>query len=651
MKLKLLTLSMLLTLAGCGGGGSDGGTTPTPTPSPAPSPTPTPTPTNVTILGDTQASIFEPVGLVATLNTTTSEEYRFQWTQESGEPVEFLASQSQVIGFDVLDAGDYQFKVEVFNQGNQLVAEASHTLVVGTETKNAGIRLDHAVVESGKVSLKADALPSLAKPVAVNWTQIAGPIINANNFQYDNDDNLLFFDAPTVAEDTLLQFEARIQLVENAEIVTDRVSVLVKNANINSNGYFPSENIIDRVVYNEMRPYNADSPYAGALQQCVYNNTVDNSCNFSTLPLVGQVSQAPTVEDIMDRTLVSHPWMGDRFKAYLENSIAAPDMLQLLKGVTAVVISYEVRPSFYWSATGAIYLDANNFWVTPQERDTLNDQPDFRSDFGLDLQFIMPWRYVRDGQNYLNRGSYPPEDRLSRSFADVEADITWLMYHELAHANDFFPPDAHSSISMSSSPLRYSNDNDPDSDAFSLQYPLLSNEMLGLAQVSFRGTDANDTQKAYTADDIEQFYTPDNAVMYYSYLTTREDYATLFERFMMAYRFGAEADVAILTRISDNPGALVTWGQRNRINDPKLIDRTKYTVRRMLPSLDVDAIYAGFNPAQLMVPNVSWFDNLLIPSRAAKPSARKISQDQLLELQRQLTYHHNKLAMYELLHK
>lgn len=200
---------------------------------------------------------------------------------------------------------------------------------------------------------------------------------------------------------------------------------------------------------------------------------------------------------------------------------------------------------------------------------------------------------------------------MSRTFDDVEADITWLMYHELAHANDFFPQDVRTSIPLNTSPLGYFNNNDARSSAFSTQYPLRSQEMKSLADVRFRGNTANATQKTYTADDVELFFTPDDAAMFYSYLTTREDYATLFERFMMAYRFEAYADTAIMAK-DNNPDFLVTWGQRNRIMEQRIQPRTLYSVENIYPELPAQQILAEFPAARFMTPNTSWFDNLII---------------------------------------
>jgi hypothetical protein len=64
------------------------------------------------------------------------------------------------------------------------------------------------------------------------------------------------------------------------------------------------------------------------------------------------------------------------------------------------VIGAHVRPSFYYALTGAIYLDADNFWRTADERDVIDEAPDFRSDFDRDLQYSGLWRYVANNRAF-----------------------------------------------------------------------------------------------------------------------------------------------------------------------------------------------------------------------------------------------------------
>ncbi len=125
-----------------------------------------------------------------------------------------------------------------------------------------------------------------------------------------------------------------------------------------------------------------------------------NLCPLSTLPFLHQTTAGavPTVDQIMDRVVVSHDWMGETFEQLLRTQ-ASQDMLRLFNGVTAIVIGAQVRPSFYYALTGAIYLDAENFWLTAAQRDVINEAPDFRSDFDRDLMYSGVWRYTQNNQN------------------------------------------------------------------------------------------------------------------------------------------------------------------------------------------------------------------------------------------------------------
>jgi hypothetical protein len=544
------------------------------------------------------------------------------WQQIAGPELSILASHSQVIGFDIPSAGTYTLALEVTTTAGQT---STHTLSFSageSAQQTASVRLDHAVTERGKVSLRVDQTKADSRVLSrVDWQQIAGPTVQDLNPQ----NHLLFFNAPSVSRDSVLAFSAKLVFEDGSE-ATDSAMIVVKNTNIDNNGYFPSA--AGRVVTTDAFAYIPTGQYANVLVDCVYSNTLSSSCNFATLPLIGQQHRQVTIDDVMARLVVSHPWMGQRFREFLQESASADDMLTLLGATTAIVIAYDIRPSFYWSATGAIYLDAANFWRTAQERDTLNDQPDYRSDFGNALQFSMPWRYIKNNQYYIRNGDYPAAARLSKPFSALEANVSWLMYHELGHANDFFPVWQWPTIPSNTTPLAFSAENEPSSTVFSQRFPLASSEMQKLAQVSFAGQGATEQQKALQATDVQALFEPDQAPDYYCYSTVREDFATLFGHFMMAYRLGVSADVAILSSI-DNPQLLVTWGQRNRINALEIQTRVQSAVEAIFPQLDVAQIQRTLPPPQLMQAGRDWFSNVVLDDPATpsglnqKPSPLK----------------------------
>lgn len=600
-----LISALLLALQACGGGGNS---TITPAPPSTGGPisytlvTPKISENGINLYYPDNFWVNQSASIAVTATNTTFKSV--SWQQSAGPDLVFLANNTQLIGFDIPAAGNYRIELSLVTQANTTINKTINFSAVESVNALVNVRLDHVAVEQGKVSLRVDSSVQAHNKniTAIKWQQVAGPTA----VDLSSDEHYLFFKAPNVSQDSVLEFSASINFSDGS-LGTDHSYVLVKNANINSEGYFPKH--ANRIVSPDVFAYRPQSPYADVLVDCVYNNQIASSCSFAKLPLLGTQHLNPTIEDVLQRLVVSHEWMGHRFKQYLEQSATAADMLKLLRATTAIVIAYDVRPSFYWSATGAIYLDAANFWVSPQERDTLNDQADYRSEFGKDLSFFIPWRYVKDNQYYLRNSDYPASARLTKSFSALEASASWLMYHELAHANDFFPPTSWTGMSVSSSPLTYSNQAKASSDSFSKLYPLDSDDMKSLAKVSFAGNSASSYQKSLRATDIVGFFTPDKAPDYYCYSTVREDYATLFGHFMMAYRLGVSADVAIISTLN-NDELNVSWGQRNRINSPAIQGRVRAVVNDIFPQLNVAQIQNGLPQPVLMQVGVDWFSNL-----------------------------------------
>ena len=629
-----LALSIAVCLGGCGGseGDSDNQPLPTPTPTPAPSPAPTPAPTpdpSYQLIGNTEVESGASVGLIVLPSGQQGVE-SIRWQFPDG--IAPLSTNTQAIGFNAPVAGNYSLSFDATLTNGSRITDTI-TIVVDTTATQVVARLTHQATEGGRVSLRVDSL--IDKTVkAVEWTQVSGPA--PSNIAFDSNTTTsqnIYFTAPRVSADTVLTYEARVVFDDDSED-TETVSVLVKDAPINDNGFFTRNGMI---VTTQMRPYRENSPYATALQQCVYNNQISSSCRFSTLPLIGQVTETPTIDDILDRTLVSHPWMGDAFRDFLLNSSTRDDMLALLRATTAVVISYDIRPSFYWVATGAIYLDANNFWRTPEERDTLNTRPDFRSNFGNDLSFVTTWRYVRDGQYFFPQPGLNPALRRSRDLDQLEAALAWLMYHELAHANDFFNYTTWSRVQGTDSPVSFFNTNTPQSDALDNSLPLTSTALHALAQVRYGGATATTQQRNTQADEVANLFDEDAAISFYSYFTQQEDFASLVERFMMQYRLGVAADIGVFRREDiDNQSFRMEWGQRYRYAEPQLIPRVALAVESVLPTLNVRQITATLPQPLYFARGADWFDVVTLEQPAANNAPNSVEKVTLFDEHREL---------------
>lgn len=361
------------------------------------------------------------------------------------------------------------------------------------------------------------------------------------------------------------------------------------------------------------------SPISEPLMNCLVRVSA-GACTFLNVPLIGMETANPTIDDVMSRVIVSHDWMGIRFREILERM--PPEILLLMRGLTGVVISYDIRPSFYTSQTGAMYLDPDGMWLTEAEQAVINSDPDFRGEFAKKLDFIMLWRYVSNNTDIR---------AFNRDIDSVSLRTASLLFHELAHANDFFPPDNLASIDRSLSvslavrsrlSTRLSND-----------LPLSSTVMRDLAQVSFNSNDvpASQQQAALTADDIAVEFPSDNANDYYNYSSQFEDLAMAFEEAMMFHSYGISRDVAVTNAPNSNlcGDYLVSWGQRNRIGDPAVQARSLLAVALVLPEqLAAIEDSLGNVPAPTqMTAGVNWCANinlvsnstgLSVPGRAAE---------------------------------
>lgn len=591
MKRKNLVLTTLLAgfLSACGGSSSSDESS-------ASVSTATST---IQISGDLSPSVGQSVALIATVSDKNTDVATIKWTQTVGASLELVAINSAVLAFDIPESGTYGFNVDVTtSDGTQYSESTSFTTTTANNTLN--VRRDFASREGNKVSFKLSAPtdPDTGNVINgtysnVTWVKTAGPNITID----DANTNPLtaIFNAPEVDEDTIVTFDVSAEH-PNGDVLTDQVHLLIQNIET-----IPSSSIYDNVVA-KVTPFNVNAPMAAGLQNCIYANYFSSPCSLSDINLIGQDYTDPTVDQIMQRVITSHPWMAENFKQFLIEQDPHDDFKKLLRSVSAIVISYDIRPSYYWVATGAIHLDPEDLWLTPAQRDVIDVAPDYRSAFGQELQYIMPWRYVKNNQ-YAN-SNYPNELRINRTIADLVPSLGALLYHELAHANDNFPSSVLSSISGASVYNAFQLRNGATiADMLTTAHPKNSAQMTELAQVKFRGETPTQLQKSYTPDDIVGFFSHDNAPMEYAYSSIQEDVATLFDATMMSLRYGIERDEAVTETSSPYK---VNWGQRGRIKDPAVEPRSKFVFELIFPELNSDEIYNSLPTVRSLAVGFSW---------------------------------------------
>jgi len=354
------------------------------------------------------------------------------------------------------------------------------------------------------------------------------------------------------------------------------------------------------------------SPYRDHLVKCALIEQASSACRLSTLPYVGQTTANPTKADIMARVIVSHGWMATRFSQLLDQ--LPEDIYQLFGSITVVVIGAEIRPSYYWGATGAIYLDPADLWLTAAERDTISRVPDYRSDFARELNFVNLGRSVI-GNNYA--WDYYPLDgeETSRPLSAIVKPMASLLFHELAHANDFVPPGLMYRVNSNNRPLDQANAFHADTPSVELsnRNPLSSHLLYDLAAVMYKGSKATANQKAVTAEQVGYNFANDGANDIYAYSAIYEDTAMLFEELMMKHHFSVDREIAFTDAPPQNAycdAYVVRWGVRNRIGDPLVKSRAELIARQLLDRTDVTIYFNNLPSPTPMVAGKDWCANL-----------------------------------------
>jgi hypothetical protein len=359
----------------------------------------------------------------------------------------------------------------------------------------------------------------------------------------------------------------------------------------------------------DVYPYSS-SPDANLNCALQLSDNPESSCRLEKLPLIGTQTTNPSKQDIKNRLLVSHDWMGSRFMQLLDEM---PDDIRLmLRSVTAIVIADNIRPSFYTTQTAAIYLDPKNLWLTDSEENTTSDAGDFRSGFSNALNFTSLSRYLRpDGS-----AAYIPE---SRTLDDLTFPLARLLYHELAHANTFLPPSTHKKINPQHRVFEAVEDFLSQNAGVQIKnsLPLQSETMKELAYVMYRGETATDDLKSLSATQVGDAMASDRASDDYAYVPFRddifyEDVAMLFEELMAKYHFDHDREIAYANASNSiycEP-YILQWGQTGRIGDSNVKEAARITVKALIPELDLDTFIDNLDaPLQTSV-GINWCEAL-----------------------------------------
>jgi len=310
---------------------------------------------------------------------------------------------------------------------------------------------------------------------------------------------------------------------------------------------------------------------------------------------IGMETPVPSVENIMKRVAVTHDWMGERFEELLKTW---PSEVRLLfRGTTGIVIARNIRPSFFRSDSGAIYLDPQLFWLTNQEKDTIAKNDDPRDGNDSVLNFKLRTYLVNGpagGIAYYSPGLNGDEERI---FTDIEVLATAIIVHELAHANDYFSQSRIGSFLLSDTADEASI---PTITADLYASSALSNqELISLGDVLYSGKTASVDERNISPTEYGVLFETEGAVMPYSYSTEREDTATLFEASMLKHLYDVDIAVASMS-VPYSFNNIVPYGHFNRLGANVVRPRAELVTKKILPELDWDSFFLGLDAEESM---------------------------------------------------
>lgn len=367
----------------------------------------------------------------------------------------------------------------------------------------------------------------------------------------------------------------------------------------------------------DWRPARRGSRYADQLVACSVPVLTQDLCPFRHLPLIGQDTDRPGVDDIMSRVVVTHDWMTRRFREVLERF--PEDLLLLFRSVSVIVIGDDIRPSYYQPASAAVFLDGGSLWVTQRERNTVSEEEDYRVEYASQVNFAHQWRLVKDNAHAMGE----LDANGNSTIEDVTLWMASLLFHELAHANDYLPSKLIEELSPLASP--HSVAARLRSDVLANELPLKAPELFGVAAVLFHGFEPTPTEARYKALDIGVMFARDRAVDLYAYSSPQEDLAMLFEEAMMKIHFDVQRDVAFTNLPPDGieeplcSDHIVAWGVRGRIGAAHVKPRLNLVLGELLPNRNYSGVVDGFEKPIPMRRGRDWCDNLVLGKTVSAP--------------------------------
>ena len=177
------------------------------------------------------------------------------------------------------------------------------------------------------------------------------------------------------------------------------------------------------------------------------------------------------------------------------------------------------------------------------------------------------------------------------------AQLEMLILHELAHANDFMPPNSFTGLNTQNTPFEEISSKQASWISTDLNNisPLNSETMLSLAQVMYTGTEATSTEKDLSAREVGDAFEPDGSAFAYAYTSQFEDLAMLFEMSMMRYFYNVDAEIAFTNAANKCEELFIGWGVINRIGENHVNSRAEFISSKILTEINFDTFFENYS--------------------------------------------------------
>lgn len=362
-----------------------------------------------------------------------------------------------------------------------------------------------------------------------------------------------------------------------------------------------------------VRPLNPKNQYAAKMQECIYADTEKKSCKVSDLPLLGLDKNKITIQDILDRTLVSHDFLAVAFREVLFRM--PKETLQMFGSITAVVISDKINPSFFYANTGAIYISGRYLWSNKAEWDIVSGVQDSRESAGFLLQYIFDHDYIKNGKSISKRAK-----NAFQTYDEMAPKTARVLFHELTHANDYFPRAYYSKMVVEDKKsyivTAYDHYDNKEIASQNLPSKLISSKLTHIADVLYFGSPATTTDQATLAEEVISEFRSDLATDLYSYSNHFEDLAMCAEEALMLYYYHMPRFIVVIKlpgpkfNSPENYVYEISWGVKSRVADVAIKNRAVFAVENDLGvkiSQQVSDHLDTIQPKEIQA-NTSWDD-------------------------------------------